>query len=318
MADYSDLDPTTLRRSLSDGTRLKKSITTALYTGGTPSAANQVKPSIMYPDGTLKESVTYADGTLKPSWLIAGGGGGTWTPADITTKGWWDASDATTITEAANAVSQWDDKSPEAEPLIQGWGANQPTINANTINGLQTITFNGTTNSLYAASTVFGPTIDNVSLFLVTKTLSFGTGSICNLNGLAGNASWKAVCPYSDGKIYFDNGGITAPNRISAASGISVNDEDMISFATGTNLQEIRLNGTQIASDTTVATLNTWYGIRIGSDNTFFQHCAIGEVIIIEGDVSVSDRQKIEGYLAHKWGQESQLDAGHPYKSAAP
>ena len=76
MADYSDLDPAALRASLSDGTRLKKSITTDLYTGGTPSAANQVKPSIMYADGTLKESITYADGTLKPSWLIAGGGGG--------------------------------------------------------------------------------------------------------------------------------------------------------------------------------------------------------------------------------------------------
>lgn len=76
MADYSDLDPTALRASLSDGTRLKKSITTDLYTGGTPSAANQVKPSIMYADGTLKESITYADGTLKPSWLIAGSGGG--------------------------------------------------------------------------------------------------------------------------------------------------------------------------------------------------------------------------------------------------
>jgi hypothetical protein len=65
VADYSDLDPAALRASLSDGTRLKKSITTDLYTGGTPSAANQVKPSIMYADGTLKESVTYADGTLK-------------------------------------------------------------------------------------------------------------------------------------------------------------------------------------------------------------------------------------------------------------
>jgi hypothetical protein len=71
VADYSDLDPTALRASLSDGTRLKKSITTDLYTSGTPTAANQVKPSIMYPSGTLKESVANAAG-LKPSWLIAG------------------------------------------------------------------------------------------------------------------------------------------------------------------------------------------------------------------------------------------------------
>ena len=94
MADYSDLDPTALRASLSDGTNLKKSITTALYTSGTPSAANQVKPSIMYADGTLKESITYADGTLKPSWLIHGGAAPVDTTSFITT---W-ASTAGTIT----------------------------------------------------------------------------------------------------------------------------------------------------------------------------------------------------------------------------
>lgn len=95
MADYSDLDPTALRASLSDGTRLKKSITTDLYTGGTPSAANQVKPSIMYADGTLKESITYADGTLKPSWLIAGSGGGVDTTLFITE---WTVAGADTLT----------------------------------------------------------------------------------------------------------------------------------------------------------------------------------------------------------------------------
>jgi PKD repeat protein len=75
MADYSDLIPANLRASLSDGTRLKPSITTSAYTGGTPSAANQVKRSVVYADGTVKPSMAYADGTLKPSVLIAGGGG---------------------------------------------------------------------------------------------------------------------------------------------------------------------------------------------------------------------------------------------------
>lgn len=71
MADYSDLVPAYLRPSVSDGTRLKPSITTSNYSGGTPSAANEVKPSLMYADGTLKESVADAVG-LKASWLLAG------------------------------------------------------------------------------------------------------------------------------------------------------------------------------------------------------------------------------------------------------
>jgi len=82
MADYTDLIPANLRASVSDGTNLKPSITTTAYGGGTPSAANEVKRSIMYADGTLKESIADADG-LKASWLLPGSdrppeGSGAW------------------------------------------------------------------------------------------------------------------------------------------------------------------------------------------------------------------------------------------------
>ena len=36
------------------------------------------------------------------------------------------------------------------------------------------------------------------------------------------------------------------------------------------------------------------------------------------GGTDISEFQKAEGYLAHKWGIESVLPAGHPYKSSAP
>ena len=244
-----------------------------------------------------------------------------WTPADITTKGWFDASDATTITETANAVSQWDDKSPELEPVLMANGAEQPLINQHTINSLQTITFDGTNDVLKAATNVFGATVEKASVFYVAKSLDVANaGGVFNLsaNGASGNY-WYGFCPYSDGKLYFDNGTTGAGDRISVASGFSNNDVDMVSFAVGTNLQEIRVNGVQVASDATSTSCTTAGGIWLGEGNNgSHQNCALGEVIIMEGDVSVSDRQKIEGYLAHKWGQEGQLDAGHPYKSAAP
>jgi hypothetical protein len=40
----------------------------------------------------------------------------------------------------------------------------------------------------------------------------------------------------------------------------------------------------------------------------------IGEVIGLSATSSTSDRQKIEGYLAHKWGLS--LPGGHPYKTS--
>lgn len=36
------------------------------------------------------------------------------------------------------------------------------------------------------------------------------------------------------------------------------------------------------------------------------------------GGTDITDVQKAEGYLAHKWGLEGNLPSGHPYKSSAP
>jgi N-acetylneuraminic acid mutarotase len=44
----------------------------------------------------------------------------------------------------------------------------------------------------------------------------------------------------------------------------------------------------------------------------------IGEIVALKSLSSISDRQKIEGYLAHKWGLAASLPTGHPYKTNAP
>jgi sugar lactone lactonase YvrE len=45
---------------------------------------------------------------------------------------------------------------------------------------------------------------------------------------------------------------------------------------------------------------------------------SIGEVILFNSTLSTSDRQKVEGYLAWKWGLQAKLPVSHPYYSAAP
>lgn len=44
----------------------------------------------------------------------------------------------------------------------------------------------------------------------------------------------------------------------------------------------------------------------------------IAEVVLYQGDVGVVDRQKIEGYLAHKYGLASKLPSNHPFKTTPP
>jgi hypothetical protein len=61
-------------------------------------------------------------------------------------------------------------------------------------------------------------------------------------------------------------------------------------------------------------------GLTVGSNVAGNQNLdgALAELIMINGSISTADRQKIEGYLAWKWGLQGDLDAGHPYKNERP
>jgi hypothetical protein len=47
-------------------------------------------------------------------------------------------------------------------------------------------------------------------------------------------------------------------------------------------------------------------------------HADLSEYILISGVPSAEVRQKMEGFLARKWGLLDRLPADHPYKTAAP
>ena len=44
----------------------------------------------------------------------------------------------------------------------------------------------------------------------------------------------------------------------------------------------------------------------------------VSEIVMYNTVLDTTQRQKIEGYLAWKWGLQANLPSGHPYKSAAP
>ena len=44
----------------------------------------------------------------------------------------------------------------------------------------------------------------------------------------------------------------------------------------------------------------------------------LGELLIFTRELNSTEEQKVEGYLAHKWGATNSLDFNHPYKTVAP
>lgn len=93
-----------------------------------------------------------------------------WTPAALTNLvGWWDASDAATLTLSGSAVTAWADKSGNGKTLAQGTSANQPAVVTAAQNGRNTVRF--TTNDLLTNASV---TLTSHTLFVVMKATAAG------------------------------------------------------------------------------------------------------------------------------------------------
>ena len=72
---------------------------------------------------------------------------------------------------------------------------------------------------------------------------------------------------------------------------------------------------------TSTATSSTRVGIGGYADGSGSQQAAnidIAEIVFYNIALSLSNRQTIEGYLAHKWGLSASLPNDHPYKTLAP
>ena len=84
---------------------------------------------------------------------------------------------------------------------------------------------------------------------------------------------------------------------------------------------ELVVDGQHVSSNATAVDTGTnIYGnFGMGRDNDPRQwEGSVQEVLVYSSVITTAERQAIEGYMAHKWGLTSLLDASHPYKTLAP
>lgn len=236
-----------------------------------------------------------------------------WTPYNITTDLWLDAADSSTITEAAGAVSEWRDKSNNNRDASQATGALQPTTGVTALNGLNTLDF----DEDYLSTTSFTMSGANLTYFAVAQT-DLGAGRERLLDGLSTGRNILQL-----------GGGATDNDRASIWQGTAwiseagANDTNWNLYTALFDTTDILYkNGTQTASGTAgTSTING--GLRIGSDSTGttdLLHGGVAEIIAVKTSIAsdTAVRQRIEGYLAWKWGLQASLPPGHPHEFAAP
>jgi uncharacterized repeat protein (TIGR02543 family) len=263
----------------------------------------------------------YAENSYGSDWsdtvvIFSGtpvGGVAPWSPADITMAAWYDAADAGTITASANAVSQWRDKSGKANHLT---GTGEPATGTRALNGLNVIDFDGA-NDQMAATSLSALTTANLSIFSVQQYDSVSVQSMTAFSlrratqgeGMLNHSSYDAV--FSLGYRY--------PQNLSVNYTENTNIELISYVKSGDTLQSGWINGVALTAQTGSVATYTPTILALGSRSTAnYLNGFIGEFIISTTALSESDRQKIEGYLAHKWGLTNSLPASHPYKTTPP
>ena len=269
-----------------------------------------------------------------------------WTPALITTELWLDAADSSTVTTVSGNVSQWDDKSSNGRNATQATAANRPVYQSGAQNGLNVIRFTAASLHFLTAGTTstwnFMHNGTASSAFIVVKTAATGDNpntqyQYLSTGGIPTTIGWGL---YYDDRVSnsFNNalgcqiGKGTAPN---AAVTVSNNQVTPGSYniignyvdadnATLANRIKSRINGgSDFGSNTSngvASTSNSTYALDIGQFPGGFRSLLgdVCEILILSSQPGTTDRQKIEGYLAHKWGLTANLPAGHPYENSAP
>ena len=269
----------------------------------------------------------------------------TWNPSMITTALWLDAADATTITEIGGAVSQWDDKSGNGRHASQSTPASRPTYTTAGQNGQNVLTFDGSDDGLTLAANLSLGT--QHSIFVAAKNSATITASSSAQILLTGDGYTYPSTTTSE--LVFGVGSLTgnltneriyslvlAYDPLGAnVFGYGKTDSDIAggfiassSFISTGNVFSGRLNGaTDFATTSTAggySTTNTRFptnlrsiGYRYVSNDRFWSG-QIWEVIVAPSYLPIATVDKIEGYLAHKWGLTADLPADHPYKLVGP
>ena len=247
-----------------------------------------------------------------------------WNPSMIQTALWLDAADASTITESSGAVSQWDDKSGNARNAAQSTSARRPLYTSAGQNGLNVVTFQSANTHWLALPNSAAPSSAN-AVFAACKPNDL-TATVNIIGRVYNWGSWylNNQASGTQGKFSIGRNGIDEASTI--VSGLT-NNTDKLFSAIYDNVN-ISLSVNADSPITTAYTFNPLYNVNdaaaIGAFRTSSNVVAstfngpMYEIIVLHSAPSTDTHQKIEGYLAHKWGLTANLPSDHPYKLVGP
>jgi hypothetical protein len=248
-----------------------------------------------------------------------------WTPTSLSTvKFWVKADEGVTYDAGDNTVTVWNDQSGSANNLNVAAPTNEPLFVASATNNMAGISFDGTNHYMSApdaASLDLNST--GATVFVVMSADTIGA----TMENILDKGASYSIGLEDDGSTNINAVGaeLFGGNAYSTNLVVTTSTFQIISF----------VSNTSAVADTTKygfwvdGTNQGNIAVGLGSDNTdvlsiggvsgvsFFDG-TVCEIILCGEEMSLADRQKVEGYLAHRWATWPRLPTTHPYYRVAP
>ena len=238
---------------------------------------------------------------------------------------WLDAADLSSLTVTGTTVTRWNDKSGN------GYYASSNTG-----------TVTSTTNLINGKNSIFFPAFSALSIKNSGGTISFSVGSAITIFVVAQGVG--NITTQNSGYFFFSNGsflgygtGNIAPANLSvtfyhissyymASVQNSVEVDYIVTtstyntpniFAYNPQIGTATFNGTVYSAATQTLPSGS-YDQYIGGPRGDSYAYQLGEIIIYNTSLATPQRQQVEGYLAWKWGLQTNLPPTHPYYNGPP
>jgi hypothetical protein len=232
---------------------------------------------------------------------------------------WLDAADSTVFSLTGSSVTQWRDKSGNGYSLGQATSLNQPTRS-------------GTTSGVsFTANMFLQQTAGNVPLIRDATSITIlavvrNTSNI-NYNNVitfwyrdgsitsATTSKFNLYTNYANGdKCTFQCSTVSGNPSVQSGASLVTNVSAIIGSSASSTSITANLNGTLAsAAGLTLRTASADALLTLGYPGGFVA-CSMFEILIYTTELTVSQRQNVEGYLAWKWGLVASLPNGHPFK----
>lgn len=230
---------------------------------------------------------------------------------------WMDPTDSTTLTLSGSSVTQWRDKSATGATFNTVNAA--PIYSASLINGLPGIDLTNQSGFISAATQTLTNSL-TLAMILVVKSGIDAWGSFFTHGRRNDDIALERNSISTGTTLQFQTANDNAGANITFTT-----DQVALylgTMTTGTSRFFSRFGGGTTTTATGTNTSSIVVGslaVRIGRSD-IGENCDsfIGEIVYYNRVLTASERQRVEGYLAWKWGLTDSLPTTHAYKNFRP